>query len=137
MAAWRLIGIERLARLIAALPPAPAGWVRKAQQLPAQTAASPDREREFAIDAHGSAILTGEVAVERAITTVVTRQQVLDALRLEQGTAELRLEQDGQELEENEVEAHKHAFPAADEGDDDGSDEVEAHQRLRAKFDTP
>lgn len=41
---------------------------------------------------------------------------------------EKRLEQDDQEFEDNEVEAHKHAFPvAADEGDDDGSDDVEAH----------
>lgn len=89
---WTVIGIETLAKLIAALPPAPAHWVRKAQQLPAQTPASTDRKRQVTIDAHGSATLTNEIAVERAITTLVTRQQVLDALNCEQGTTELRLE---------------------------------------------
>lgn len=49
---------------------------------------------------------------------------------------EKRLEQDDPELAENEVEAHKHAFPAADEGDE-GSDDVEAHQRLHPKHNTP
>ncbi len=51
---------------------------------------------------------------------------------------EKRLEQDDQELDDTEVEAHKHAVPAADESDEDSFDDVEAHsKRLGPKHDLP
>lgn len=85
-------GIERLAKLIALLPPAPISWVRRAQQLPAATVAGSTREPQYAGNAHASAIVTDEIAVERQVKTIVPRRRVVDALAAAEEAAELRLE---------------------------------------------
>jgi len=73
--------VERLAKLISALPPAPEGWVRAAQQLPRARAALDEIVARATADAQFRAALVADLESALAQAGYEPDTALLDAVR--------------------------------------------------------
>ncbi|HZO96416.1 MAG TPA: hypothetical protein VFB42_03500 [Gaiellaceae bacterium] len=73
--------LERLAELLRALPPAPAGWVRAAQELPLRRAALDELVARAEADARFRAALLADLEAALAAEGHAPEPQALDELR--------------------------------------------------------
>ena len=78
-------GIERLAELIAALPPAPEGWVEAAQELPRIRGALDDLLRRAEADAKLRAHLVANLESALAESGIHPTPRLLDLARARLG----------------------------------------------------
>jgi hypothetical protein len=72
---------ERLGELLSLLPPAPAGWVRAAQELPAARAGLDEIVERARVDAAFRAALTADLETALAAAGHEPTHELVDALR--------------------------------------------------------
>lgn len=72
---------ERLGELLSALPPAPAGWVRAAQELPAARLGLDEIVERARVDAEFRVLLVADLEAAVAVAGYEPTDELLEAVR--------------------------------------------------------